>query len=307
MTGLLHDYEFFSKHNTQDHAEFAGRLSLVRTLENMERCPLRPASDDELLTVHTKSHLKQIQDKCAQGGGMLDPDTYCVPESEAVARAAVGGLIDLSLNVLAGNFSNGLALIRPPGHHATADKPMGFCLYNNVAVAAAALRANGAAKVAIIDFDVHHGNGTQDIFYADNTVLYASSHQYPHYPGSGAAEETGSGIGVGYTLNHPLKKGTGDKEFLDAYRRTILPAVLEFDPDFILVSAGFDAHVADPLAELNVSTAGFASLVELLVKMASEVCGGRIVFALEGGYNPNALAQCISCASEIVSTYHECR
>lgn len=293
MTGLLHDHEFFSAHNKPGHAEHAGRLDLVGTINGVQSCPHRPATEKEILAVHTPSHIQRVTNKCASGGGMLDADTYCCPESETIARAAAGGLVDLSLGVLDGTYSNGLALIRPPGHHATADQAMGFCLYNNIAIAAASLRAKGVPKVAIIDFDVHHGNGTQDIFYEDNTVLYISTHQYPHYPGSGAASENGRGAGLGFTLNHPLDAGAGDKEFLEAYQHSLLPAVAAFSPGFILVSAGFDAHIADPLAGLNVSTAGFVTLVELLLQLAAEVCGGNIVFALEGGYDPGALAECL--------------
>jgi acetoin utilization deacetylase AcuC-like enzyme len=300
MTGLLHDLDFFSRHNNPGHAEHAGRLALVKKLPNMDICQRRPATDDELRAAHTEQHIKRVMEQCSHGGGMLDADTYCGPESEIVAREAAGSLVDLALGVLEGVYTNGLALTRPPGHHATSDQAMGFCLYNNIAVAAAALRSRGVPRVAIIDFDVHHGNGTQDIFYSDDAVLYVSSHQYPHYPGSGAVSEIGFGPGVGFTMNHPLDSGAGDSEFLDAYRRSLLPAVEAFNPDFILVSAGYDAHEADPLAELNVSTKGFAHLVEMLVQTAGETCDGRIVFALEGGYEPRALADCLADTAQIL-------
>ncbi len=294
MTGLLHDPEFFAQHNQSDHAENAERLALLPEFESAERVQWRAATDAELLAVHTPGHLKRVMDQCANGGGMLDPDTYCGPASETVARAAAGGLIDLCFGVNDGDYDNGLALTRPPGHHATADRAMGFCLYNTVAVAAAALCERGGSRVAIVDIDVHHGNGTQDIFYEDDTVLYLSSHQYPHYPGTGAATETGQGKGEGFTLNHPLNAGAGDAEILSAYRDHLLPALAEFQPGFVLVSAGYDAHIADPLAGLNVTSAGFSTLVKLLVQAAAELCAGKIVFSLEGGYVPHALAECLA-------------
>lgn len=302
MTGYLHDPCCFSAHDSQGHPEKSGRLAMVLAAENMPFIPFRPASDQELLLVHTADHLQRLKTQCEDGGGMLDADTYCCPESELVARDTVGGLIDLCLGVLHGSHSNGLALVRPPGHHATANQAMGFCLFNNVAVAAAVLLGQGVSRVAIVDFDVHHGNGTQDIFYDDDSVLYLSSHQYPHYPGSGAASEKGSGKGLGFTFNHPLDAGSGDKEFLAAYNDILLPALGSFAPEFILVSAGFDAHQKDPLAGLNVSTSGFATLIRQLVLTAGNLCDGKIVFSLEGGYHPQALGHCVDATVEILST-----
>ncbi len=301
MTGLLHDPDYFSRHNKLDHAENAGRLELLPQLASLQQVPWRLATDEELLAVHTPGHLHRVSDMCAQGGGMLDADTYCGPESDAVARAAAGGLVDLSLAVRNRIHTNGLALVRPPGHHATADCAMGFCLYNTVAVAAAALRGRGVSRVAIIDFDVHHGNGTQDIFCADESVLYLSSHQYPHYPGSGAATETGRAEGVGYTVNHPLAAGAGDVEMIAAYTQHLLPALADFQPEFVLVSAGYDAHAADPLAGLNVTTAGFTQLVGLLVHEAVKLCEGKIVLTLEGGYNAEALAECVAGTVDVLT------
>ncbi len=253
----------------------------------------RCATDAELLAVHTSGHLQTIASQCQQGGGFLDPDTYCLPGSEAIARAASGGLIDLCSGVLEGTYANGLALVRPPGHHATADQAMGFCLFNHIAVAAAALKAQGIARVCIVDFDVHHGNGTQDIFYEDDSVLYLSSHQYPHYPGTGSRTETGRAKGAGFTLNHQLEAGSGDHEFLAGYQEHLLPRLADFDPGFILVSAGYDGHIDDPLAGLNITTAGYRKLVDMLIEQAGLWCDGKIVFALEGGYDPRALADCL--------------
>ena len=300
MTGLIHDPDVIDGHDKAGHAEHAGRLAQLQPGGFQPNVPLRAATDAELLSAHTPEHLQRVMAKAASGGGMLDPDTYCGPSSEAIARSVAGGLVDLSRLVLDGTYANGLAIVRPPGHHATANQAMGFCLYNNVAVAAAALRAQDVSRVAIIDIDVHHGNGTQDIFYADDAVLYLSSHQYPHYPGTGAASETGVGPGVGYTLNHPLDEGAGDPDFLAAYTDNLLPALAGFKPNFILFSAGYDAHESDPLAGLNVTTAGYEKLTGLLVKAATALCKGKIVFSLEGGYHPGALAECLAATLKVL-------
>lgn len=293
VTGVVHDLGFFGGHNMAQHAENAQRLSLLGNFEAGTMSAHRPATDAELLAVHTPAHLESIRSFCAKGGGFLDPDTYCGSQSEMIARSASGGLIDLCLGVQTGAFDNGLALLRPPGHHATADRAMGFCLYNHIAVAAAALRARGVPRVCIVDFDVHHGNGTQDIFYEDDSVLYLSSHQYPHYPGTGATTDTGRGQGLGFTLNHHLAAGSGDDEFLAGYKDVLLPRIENFGPEFILVSAGYDGHEDDPLAGLNITTDGYRKLGDSLVDYAGQLCGGKIVFVLEGGYHPQALADCL--------------
>lgn len=293
VTGLVHDPGYFGVHNRAQHAENAQRLSLLGDLQLGVISPHRPATDSELLAVHTPAHLKSIASFCAKGGGFLDSDTYCCPESEFIARSASGGLVELCLGVLSGQFDNALAILRPPGHHATADRAMGFCLYNHIAVAAAALKTQGVSRVCVVDFDVHHGNGTQDIFYDDDSVLFLSSHQYPHYPGTGATADTGRGSGQGFTLNHQLEAGSGDDEFIAGYRDLLIPRMVEFKPDFILVSAGYDGHVDDPLAGLNITTQGHRKLADMLVQSADKLCGGKIVFSLEGGYHQQALADCL--------------
>lgn len=300
MTGLLFDPGFCARHDDPSHPENAGRLSAFVPPAGMRRLDMRPATDEELLAVHTPGHLVRVREMGEAGGGMLDPDTYCGPASEAVARAVSGGVLDLCRDVWRGTLGRGLCVARPPGHHAIADATMGFCLYNHVAVAAAGLLQEGAGRLAILDFDVHHGNGTQDIFYSDGRVFFGSSHQFPHWPGTGRATETGAGPGAGCNLNAPLAPGSGDEEFLAAWEMTIVPAVREFAPEMILVSAGFDAHAADPLAHLEVSDEGFDRVCRLLRATAEEICAGKIVFLLEGGYVPEVLAGCLSRLADLL-------
>ena len=253
--------------------------------------PVRPAREEELGLVHTASFVAEMSRHVPGKAGWLDPDTYFGPESWDAALAAAGAASDLATAVLDGRFRRGLALIRPPGHHAEADRAMGFCLFNNVAVAAAVARSRGAARVAVVDWDVHHGNGTQNIFYADPAVMYLSVHQYPFYPGTGAPHEIGSGEGRGTTINVGLPAGCGDGDLLAVFDRVFVPALLQFRPDLILVSAGFDAHRADPLAGLRVSEAGYRAMAGRLSRAADQVAGGRLVALLEGGYDLGALSR----------------
>jgi acetoin utilization deacetylase AcuC-like enzyme len=253
----------------------------------------RAATDDDLARVHTREHIANITSRRGRAS-MIDEDTFTSPESDEVARLAAGAVLTAVDQVLDGEGpSRALVMVRPPGHHAEADRAMGFCLYNNIAVGAAHARTRGCTRVAIVDYDVHHGNGTQWIFYEDPTVLFVSSHQYPFYPGTGAADETGRGAGLGFTFNIPLTIGTRDEEIERLYADAALPRVRRFAPDLILVSAGFDAHERDPLGQLRMTTPGFARLSKSLVDMADSVCEGRIVFVTEGGYDTRALAECL--------------
>ncbi len=295
-TGFVYN-PVFLEHTQSTHPENKERLvAILKGLEEFhleERLvpvPARPAEERELLLVHTPAHLRRVQTISREGGGYFDPDTYANAFSYDAAVRAAGGLIDLTLSVIRGTLHNGFALIRPPGHHALPDRSMGFCIFNNVAVAArAALDRENLSRIAIIDFDVHHGNGTQAVFERDPHVLYVSSHQYPHYPGTGAAAETGSGEGSGATLNMPLPAGCGDDTLIRMYSEIAVPLLRKFQPELILVSAGFDGHWKDPLAQLNFTLKGIDTLVRRLVALANELCGGRIVFTLEGGYNPDVL------------------
>ena len=260
-----------------------------------ERVELESADDALLALVHDPEHVRRVVDACTAGRRVIDSmDTAIGPTSADVARLAAGSLTALCRAVARGELAAGFAAVRPPGHHAERDLAMGFCLFNNVAVAAQALRSQaGIGRVLVIDWDVHHGNGTQHIFEADPDVFYFSLHQWPLYPGTGAREETGRGRGRGATLNCPLPPGAGDEAFLGALREELLPAARRFRPDFVLISAGFDAHRADPLAELQVSTEAYATATRLIAELAAERAGGRLVSVLEGGYDLDALAACV--------------
>ncbi|HWD09947.1 MAG TPA: histone deacetylase [Actinomycetota bacterium] len=249
-----------------------------------------PASGEQLARVHEASYLGRLERFCARGGGSIDADTYACPESFGIAARASGAVCLAVAEALLGR-QRSFCLPRPPGHHATADAAMGFCLLNHAAVGAAEALNLGARKVAIVDYDVHHGNGTQDIFWADPRVLYVSIHQYPWYPGTGALEDTGGGEGEGTTVNVPLPSGTSEDVYFAAMQRIVVPALGRFSPDLIIVSAGFDAHEADPLAEMLLTAESFEVMTSMLVLASNELCSGRLVLTLEGGYDLPALAE----------------
>ncbi|MBN1428124.1 MAG: histone deacetylase [Anaerolineae bacterium] len=286
-------------HTLENHPEHAGRIEAVwqlfeRTgiLNRLLSVDPVPATPEQLGQVHDSRYIDFVRQSAERGGGMLDPDTYLLPVSYDVACLAAGGVITAVDVVLAGQADNGLALVRPPGHHATASRAMGFCLFNNVAIAAryAQSRDPSIKRVMIVDYDVHHGNGTQDTFYDDPDVFYISTHQYPHYPGTGALNEIGEGEGKGTTLNMPLPAGVGSDGFRLLYQQVLWPAARRFRPDLILVSAGFDAHWADHLAMLHLDLRGYTDLARELIRMADDLCKGRIVFVLEGGYDLEVLS-----------------
>jgi acetoin utilization deacetylase AcuC-like enzyme len=259
----------------------------------------RPATREELARIHTAPYLDDIAGRAGRAT-MIDEDTYTSPESHEIATLAAGAAIDAALHAWR-TGEPAIAMVRPPGHHAEPHRAMGFCLYNNIAIAAAALRSAGAARVAVVDFDVHHGNGTQAAFYEDPTVLFVSSQQYPYWPGTGSSAEIGEGRGRGYTLNLPLSAGTGDAGYELAYATQAVPALQEFRPDAILVSAGFDAHAADPLAGMKMTTAGFGNLMAILDDAARQLCGRRIALVTEGGYDLEALRASLTTAIEVFS------
>jgi acetoin utilization deacetylase AcuC-like enzyme len=258
----------------------------------------RLATDEDLERVHTREHIDAIVSTRGRAA-MIDEDTFTSPDSEEIARLAAGAVLTGVDQVMDGPpQSRALVMVRPPGHHAEADRAMGFCLYSNIAVGAAYARSRGCARVAIVDYDVHHGNGTQWIFYEDPTVLFVSSHQYPFYPGTGAAAEKGRGAGLGFTLNIPLAAGAMDAEIEQKYAQQVMPALRQFQPELLLISAGFDAHELDPLGQLRMTTEGFRRLTKALLDAADELCSGRVVMVTEGGYDLTAVAQCLTAIVE---------
>ena len=301
--GILIDPVFEGHDTGSGHPERPARLASIRgTLEasgmlvGAVRVSPRAAADDELLAVHETGYLDRAARTCRSGEPFLDSmDTAVCPDSERIARLAAGGLCDLVAEVVNGTFSRGFAAVRPPGHHAERSLSMGFCIYNNVAVAARALqRRHGIERVLIVDWDVHHGNGTQHTFEDDPTVLFFSVHQMPLYPGTGAAAETGNGAGRGTTINRPLPPGAGDDAFLEVLSGDLSAAADAFRPEFVLVSAGFDAHEADPLGGLRVTTDAYAEASRIVRGIADRHAGGRMVSTLEGGYDLSALAGSVS-------------
>jgi acetoin utilization deacetylase AcuC-like enzyme len=283
-------------HPGRNHPERPERLTATwkaldqfRLVQKMTPITPTPASRAALEAVHTAEHLALL-DKVSHYGQpvLIDNDTYALPESFAIAQLAAGAVTNTVDALMAGKGQNGLVVVRPPGHHATQYQPMGFCLLNNVAIGARyAQQTHGLQRVMIVDYDVHHGNGTQDIFYEDGSVLFVSLHQYGarFYPGTGALHETGAGSGQGATLNIPLTPGNGDITYETLFQKILWPAARRFQPEMILVSAGFDAHFNDMIANMTLSLTGYAHLTRELVQMAQTLCNGRIIFVLEGGYD----------------------
>jgi acetoin utilization deacetylase AcuC-like enzyme len=305
--GLVYD-PIYLEHDTGDHVENSRRLveamaHLKETgiKEKLTSLPARPASPEELEMIHASEYISYVKSKAENGGGWLDPDTVMSPKSYEAALYAAGGVLVAVEAVMKEEVDNAFALVRPPGHHAVQDRAMGFCIFNNVAIAAKfALSKFKLNRVLIADFDVHHGNGTQDAFYSDPKVLYFSTHQYPFYPGTGCMDETGTGAGEGATVNFTMAAGWGDEEYLRAFSEVLIPVARRFRPDLILVSAGFDAHWADHLANMKVTITGFAQMARILKELAAELCRARLVFTLEGGYNLRVVASSIKAVFDVL-------
>ena len=300
--GLVLD-PVFEEHDTgPGHPERPGRLSAIRQAiarsgvgDEVLAVELESADDALLELAHDADHVARVDQACRRGDASIDSmDTTICTESSRVARLGAGSLAALCRRVARREARRGFAAVRPPGHHAERDLAMGFCLFNNVAIAANYLRrSEGLDRVMIVDWDVHHGNGTQHIFEADPDVFFFSVHQSPLYPGTGERSEAGREAGQGATLNCPLPPGAGDTEFLATLRDELVPAAERFRPEFVLVSAGFDAHRADPLGGLEVSTEAFAEATRIVCGVADRWAGGRVVSTLEGGYDLDALAECV--------------
>ncbi|MHB8055090.1 MAG: histone deacetylase family protein [Candidatus Aminicenantales bacterium] len=299
-TGIVRDARFNDHFMGPGHVECPERLEAIAAVLDedldapLDRIEARPASVDELARVHAPEYIDFLSRTRGRAHVALDADTATSSLSYDAARLAAGGTIEAADYVLAGEGRNAFALVRPPGHHAERGEAKGFCLFNNAAVAAEhLLRARGLRRVLIADWDVHHGNGTQNAFYSRNDVLFFSTHQSPFYPGSGHGDEIGADEGRGFTVNVPLSAGKGDGDYLFIYRNILGPIAEAFEPEFIIVSAGFDIFAGDPLGGMKVGIEGFAGLASELMAQAEELCRGRLLLVLEGGYNIEGQAQAV--------------
>lgn len=299
-TGIIWDERYLQHETGPYHPERPERLIAIRKMlesssvgEQLERLTPRLASQEEIALIHSLDYVRAIAE--VQGETtQLDPDTVSSPDSYQAARLAAGGLLETVDQVISGSINNAFSFVRPPGHHAERERAMGFCLFNNVAIAAEyARKHHGLERIFIMDYDVHHGNGTQWAFYDRPDIYYCSIHRYPFYPGTGAAEDEGKGKGRGYTLNIPMTGGQGDLEYDTAFAKTVLPVLRDFAPDLILLSAGYDAHERDPLGGMNVSAKGFGQMTADLLQVATETCEGRLIAVLEGGYDLHGLADSV--------------
>ncbi len=304
-TAIVTDRAYLAHFAGRSHPERPERLAALLTMaEQLSRDKLiriapRAATRDEIALAHREDYVDAVVGSAEFDHFDFDADTHTCRESYQTAMLSAGGVLTAMEAVLDGAADNAFAMVRPPGHHARPDRAMGFCLFNNVAIAAKwAIKRRGLERVAIIDWDVHHGNGTQEIFYESPEVLYVSTHQYPHYPGTGSTREIGAGAGLGYIVNAPMPAGFGDDEYILVFDELVMPIVRKFRPELIIVSAGFDSHYRDPLGDMRVTERGFAAMTRRVKRLAAEVCGGRIVAALEGGYDLEGLTRSASAVIE---------
>ncbi len=299
---IIRDERYLEHIAGEGHPESPNRLRVIHHLidaefSDLQHIPPRLATEDELALIHDPFYIRAVANTEGKTHSQLDPDTGLSARSYEIARLAAGGLLQAIDSLISPDASRltshaVFAFVRPPGHHAEPSRGMGFCLFNNVAIAAEyAKERYGLTRVLIVDWDLHHGNGTQRAFYDDPEVLFFSSHQYPYYPGSGNFGEVGSGKGEGFTVNAPFPHGFGDAEYLDVYDRILKPIALEYRPELILVSAGFDPYVKDPLGGMGVTGEGFGGLASIVRDIAEQTCGGKVLITLEGGYNPDGLRE----------------
>jgi acetoin utilization deacetylase AcuC-like enzyme len=300
-SSVVIDREFLKHDPGRFHPERPERLQTLLNLafqldtKKFRILPPKAALRADIESCHDGTYIELVESTSKSNQYALDGDTITCRDSFGVGLLAVGGFLRLLDSIAGGESANGLALVRPPGHHALKSRAMGFCLFNTVAIGAHHVRrCYGAKRVLIMDWDVHHGNGTQDAFYDDPSVLYISTHQYPYYPGTGAIDETGINRGEGYTVNIPLPAGCGDGEYLQVFKDIVVPTAVKFAPEWILVSAGFDPHRHDPLGGMGVTEEGFAVMARLLLQLADRCAGGKIAFLLEGGYDLNALKNSVA-------------
>jgi acetoin utilization deacetylase AcuC-like enzyme len=296
QTGLVVDPRYEEHDTGPGHPESPARVRAIRAVLEQYRRPglvslePRPATQEEIALIHAPAHVARVAATAGRPSSAFDADTPTSARSYETARLAAGGCLVLLDAIMDGAVANGFAFVRPPGHHAEPDRAMGFCLFNNVAIGARYLQQrHGLRRILIVDWDVHHGNGTQDSFYDDPDVLYVSTHQYPFYPGTGAAAEIGGGTAAGRTVNVPFPAGCGDDEYVAAFSQVIVPVAEQFRPEFVIVSAGFDAHRRDPLASMTVTEEGYRAMTRLLLDVATTHAQGRLAAVLEGGYDLRAL------------------
>lgn len=300
-TGIVKDGRYLQHSMGAAHPENPDRLAVIyemldNPLMSWKFTPIEPrsASHQEIETIHTPTYVNFIASTAGKRSVFLDPDTSTSPETYETAKLAVGGVLNAIDSVMEGKVDNAFALIRPPGHHAEKDTAAGFCVFNNIAIGAMhAISKHNLKRILIVDWDLHHGNGTQHSFYGDHRVLYFSTHQYPYYPGTGGLTENGRGQGAYYTINVPLTVGVGDAGFIKIFRKILQPVALEFKPEFILLSAGFDTYFQDPLGGMQVTPDGFAAMTRVLLNVADTCCDGRLVAVLEGGYHLDGLVRCV--------------
>ncbi|MCZ6872339.1 MAG: histone deacetylase [bacterium] len=309
--GFVYHPDYLKHFAGQQHPERPDRLKIVvQYLQDSGVAQQLIALEGEhdaqawVAKVHELEHIQLVQTASLRGGAALDPDTIVCQDSFDVALKAVAGILTAADAVIQNRVSQVFCAVRPPGHHATPQRAMGFCLFNNVAVLARYLQQqHGLDNILIVDWDVHHGNGTQFIFEDDPSVLYFSIHQYPYYPGTGAATETGQGQGQGYTFNIPMAAGAGDEKYIAAFEQQFLPRALNYKPDCVLVSAGFDAHYADPLAQMQVTEEGYRRLTRVVKEIAARCCEHRLISVLEGGYHLEALGRSVQAHVEELQRY----